>query len=126
SRDRYADLYDFAPIGYLTLDHKGLIREINLTAAGILGVERSRLIGLPFSVHVMKSDLPAFRKHLRTLSRSDERAAIELRLSVKGGAVIQVELRSLLVLEAGPETRLCRAAITDITRRKAAEAASCE
>jgi len=126
SRDRYADLYDFAPVGYVTLDGKGLIREINLTAAAMLGVERSRLIGMPFGLHVVKDDLPAFRKHLGKLPHPDERATTELGLGVKGGGVIQVELQSVLVLDDKRNTSLCRTTMADITARKRAENALAE
>ncbi|MEO8429088.1 MAG: PAS domain S-box protein [Verrucomicrobiota bacterium] len=126
SRDRYADLYDFAPVGYVTLDKKGLIREINLTAAGMLGVDRARLIGSPFGLYVAKDDLPAFGKHLGKLPHSDERATTELGLSVKGGGVIQVELQSVLVLDEERKTSLCRTMIADITARKRAESALAE
>jgi PAS domain-containing protein len=44
SRDKYFDLYKFAPIGYLTLTDKALITEVNLTGAKLLGVERSKLV----------------------------------------------------------------------------------
>ena len=50
SRRRYADLYDFAPAGYLTTDEKGCITEINLAGAALFGRERSQLIGLPLTV----------------------------------------------------------------------------
>ncbi len=49
SRDQYNDLYDFAPVGYLTISNKGLIFEANLTAAEMLGVERRFLSKQPFS-----------------------------------------------------------------------------
>ena len=44
ARDRYADLYDFAPVGYFTLDRKGKIVEVNLAGARLLGVERDLLV----------------------------------------------------------------------------------
>ncbi len=49
ARNRYADLYDFAPVGYFTLDARGIIREVNKTGADILGVDRRALPGRPFS-----------------------------------------------------------------------------
>jgi PAS domain-containing protein len=42
--ETYTDLYDFAPIGYFSVDEQGLILEVNLTGAALLGIERSRLI----------------------------------------------------------------------------------
>ena len=47
SRDRYVDLYDLAPIGYITLSREGMIREINLTASDMLGVVRKKLLSPP-------------------------------------------------------------------------------
>src|ERR1051326_6209513 len=48
SRDRYASLYDFAPISYATFDRNGVVLEINLTGCRLLGVERGSILGYPF------------------------------------------------------------------------------
>ena len=50
--EQYTDLYDFAPVGYFTLDFDGAIRAANLTGAGLLGIERSRLIGRQFETFI--------------------------------------------------------------------------
>ena len=121
SRDRYADLYDFAPVGYVTLSDKGVIRDINLTAAAMLGVERSRLVGVPFHLYVAGGDGARFREHLRGLS--DERVTTEVHLSRKGGASIPVVLQSVLHYDEGKKGFICRTAITDISERKQAEQA---
>ncbi|MBF0563831.1 MAG: PAS domain S-box protein [Nitrospirae bacterium] len=47
SRDKYSDLYDYAPAGYFTIDRKGAIIEVNLTGANMLGLERRNLTGKP-------------------------------------------------------------------------------
>ena len=123
SRDRYADLYDFAPCGYVALDEHGLIRELNLTAAGMLGVERARLLGTPFHLHVAREDAAVFREHLRQLTPAHDRAATELRLVCKRGGSLPVLLQSARVPESATAGHDCRTTITDLTARKHAEAA---
>ncbi len=56
ARDRYVDLYEFAPIGYITIDRNGLINEINLSGAALLGVDRIKLLNHRFSKHVAACD----------------------------------------------------------------------
>ena len=58
AKNRYRDLYDFAPVGYFTFDPDGRIAEVNLTGARLLGLPRSRLIGRSFSQFVEKDSLP--------------------------------------------------------------------
>jgi PAS domain S-box-containing protein len=121
SRDRYADLYDFAPIGYTTFDEKGHIREINLTGATILGRERSRLLGTLFSVAVAKDDLSAFHSHLRQCQQGSGPVTTELTLTVHGREPIPVQLYSVPIPDLIGQTTMYRTAITDITVRKQAE-----
>jgi PAS domain S-box-containing protein len=121
SRDRYADLYDFAPIGYTTLDAKGHIREINLTGATILGRERSRLLGTLFSVAVAKDDLSAFHGHLRQCQQGRGPVTTELTLAVRDRNPVPVQLHSVPILDLTGQTTMYRTAITDITARKQAE-----
>ncbi len=121
SRDRYADLYDFAPVGYVTLDKHGVIHELNLTATRLLGCERSRLVGVPFHLHVAREDLARFRAHLQSLSA--ERDTVELRLIQKQGAPIPVMMHSVLVQHPASKQRLCRTTLTDITARLQVETA---
>ena len=118
SRNRYAALYDFAPVGYVNLDHKGCIQEINLTGASMIGLERSQLIGLPMSVFVAKSDLKLFLDHLRRCRRTDEKVITELSFATKSGALVQVQLLSVPYKSTGDCSSLYKTVITDITERK--------
>jgi PAS domain S-box-containing protein len=121
SRDRYADLYDFAPIGYATLDEKGHIREINLTGATILGQERSRLLETLFSVAVVKGDLSVFHGHLRQCQQGSGPVTTELTLAAHGHDPVPVQLHSVPILDLIGQTTMYRTAITDITIRRQAE-----
>lgn len=116
SRTMYAELYDSAPIGYVTLTASGCIRESNLTAAQMLCYDRSRLAGRPFAAFVARRDVPAFFRHLRQCA-SREQATTELRLSLAEN-IVWVQLTSSAVRD--PELSY-RTAIVDISERKRAD-----
>lgn len=118
SRNRYAALYDFAPVGYVTIDCKGCIQEINLTGASLIGLERSQLIGSPMLVFVVKSDLKLFLDHLRRCRRTNEKVRTELSLATKSGVPIQVQLLSVPHSAGGLFLNMYKTVITDITERK--------
>lgn len=121
SRSRYADLYDSAPTGYFTLDRDGLILEVNLTGAGLLGEDRRRLIKRPFPVFVNKDDLDTFRAHLKETLKRETRQICEIRIRSKDGSVIPVQLQSIGAKGAGGDSAFCRTAAIDITELKRME-----
>ena len=121
SRARYADLYDFAPVGYVTLDSQGLILEANLTAAGMLGTGRAQLVGVPFHLHVVREDLAQFRAHLGRAAVPEQRVETELRLLRKGQADLPVAVQSVGAHGENGAGPVWHAALTDITARKQAE-----
>jgi two-component system sensor histidine kinase UhpB len=119
SRSKYADLYDFAPVGYLTLDMADRILEANLTATVMLGVERSRLLGRLFPYFLVNADRPVFRQ---LLSDAKDRQGLrgEFHIHINGNQ--RLMLMDMLCLP-GPEGReQSRIAMTDITERHQAEA----
>src|SRR5687768_3048887 len=65
SREHYAELYDFAPLPYMTLDQFGVIVQINMTGSELLGLERGRLTGTPLLANVLEADRRILREHLR-------------------------------------------------------------
>ena len=85
ARDRYADLYDFAPMGYLTLDESGRILEINLTGAAMLGDERANIIGKPFSARLALNDSQLFFLYLNRVFHSAGTSNIVTEVKIKRG-----------------------------------------
>ncbi|TAN72020.1 MAG: histidine kinase, partial [Gallionella sp.] len=78
SREHYVDFYDFAPVGYLTLTDKGLISEINLTGATLLGVERNNLLRHRFDSFVTPEDRDRWHRHFLAALNYDEKLSCEL------------------------------------------------
>jgi PAS domain S-box-containing protein len=83
SRDRYVDLYDFAPVGFMTISISGIVRQINLTGAAMLKRERSKVLGMPFDSFVHRADKPRFSEHLRQC-RNVERSSATVELALNG------------------------------------------
>ena len=120
SLEKYSDLYEFAPVGYVTSNQKGRIVEANLTFAGQLGIERGRLINSALLLHAIEPDQATFRAHLEQVFQSNERHSCELRLERRNGPERYVQVDSIRALHADG-TPLCRTSVTDISARKTAE-----
>jgi PAS domain S-box-containing protein len=72
SRNKYVELYDFAPIGYFTFDAQGRIKEVNLTGAKIMGVERQGLINKSFTGFIADADgKENFLNHCQTVIQKE-------------------------------------------------------
>ncbi|MGA7874613.1 MAG: ATP-binding protein [Desulfoferrobacter sp.] len=117
---KYSDLYDFAPVGYVTSNREGFILEANLTFAGQLGIERGRLINTPLWLYAAAADRGKFRSHLEQVFKSKQRQTCELRLQDPSGPKIYVQLDSICVLN-GEGAELCRTSATDVSIRREAE-----
>jgi C4-dicarboxylate-specific signal transduction histidine kinase len=115
--DRYSALYEFAPVGYLTLDRSGVIRAMNLRGASLLRVERAKLVGHDFVHSVAVFGRPLFRAFLELVFSTTEKASCEIALAPEGGlpGFLQVEA----VVDLPGES--CNLAILDITDRKRSE-----
>jgi PAS domain S-box-containing protein len=115
--ERYSELYDFAPVGYLTLDREGTIREANLTSASLLGIERSRLVKRSFGFCVSAADLPVFNAFLDKVFESKAGEFCEVTLLKEGKHRFEARITAAAT-ESGQE---CHAVLEDITERKRAE-----
>jgi len=115
--EKYTDLYEFAPVGYVTLDRSGVICEANLTCAALLGVNRSRLTGMSCAGFIAPESLPAFQTFLETVFAGDGKKMFETALRLEGGNPPFVRIEAAAA-ESGQH---CGAAVIDITERRRAE-----
>ena len=121
ARDRYADLYDFAPLGYFTFNGQGKIIEANLTGAMILSINRSELLSRSMSAFVIVQDIANFRSHLLETIATGSRQVCEISLTRTDGARLFARLESIAVPAKDGSERLVRTAVVDITERRLAE-----
>jgi len=115
--ERFTNLYDFAPVGYFTLDHRETIHEVNLTGAALLGLERSLLVDRRFQTFVSEDSLPGFNAFITTVfeRKTKQSCDVEIRNQNDQPIVVRIEAN---VAGAGQE---CFMAVADITERKRAE-----
>jgi len=119
--DKYMELYDFSPAGYFTLDERGVILEVNLTGAALLGEVRSRLIGRMLSRFAEPSErAPLLHLLARTFHAPGKQIA-EVRLTPRIGPGFWAGLHACSAFSDDLSRQVCRLAVTDITARKEAE-----
>lgn len=132
SLDCYTELYDFAPLGYLTLDREGVIRKVNLSGSKLIGIDRSHLIGDRLGGFILAQDLPGYNAMLERVFSSRDHASCEVILQRDGtsssfdpfvsGTTDVLHSRTVridaVVSNDGQE---CRAVISDISMQKQVE-----
>lgn len=121
SRERYFELYDLAPVAYLTLSESSAILEANLTAVRLLGEERSTLLRRPFTRFILPESQDVYYQHRRRLFDTGDAQRCELEMRGADETVFTASLESTLARGHDGES-VHRAVVSDITQRKREEA----
>ena len=117
--DKYSNLYDFAPIGFFSLDERGKILGLNLTGAHLLGWERYHLLGKSFTNRLEKSERGPFQSLLQQLFSNREPLGAEMEMMKKDKSIVKVRFEFSMSKEEGQNQ--CRIAVIPLgttTHRK--------
>ena len=117
TRARYFDLYDLAPVSYVTISEKGLFLEANLTVTSLLGVARSELVMKPIWQFILKEDQDIYYLHSKELFETRTQRVCELRMVKKDKTIFWARMEATVARNLD-NTLLCRAVISDISVRK--------
>jgi len=126
SLDKYQELYDFAPVGYLTMTDTGIVTEANLKCSELLGYSRPEIIGKRFQTYIAPSDQDTYHFHRMRLSETRAIDTCEIALVKRDGAQLFVLLQSRPLYDSDGLYTGCRTTLTDITDRRDAEQALAE
>jgi len=120
-RQRYQELFEFAPDGYVVTDIHGVVWEANRVAANLLNVAQSRLIGKPLSSFVPEAERRSFRSMLNQLPTLNRVQEWEIYLQGRGTSAFQAALTIDTVRDGSGNPVVLRWLLRDISLRKQAE-----
>lgn len=122
ARDRYMDLYEFAPVSYISINREGLMSEINLTGSALLGVDRAKLINHRFSTFIAPQDQDRWHRLFMNMMEhaKGERQALGLDIRSADGSQFYAHL-DCLRREALDTPPMLRVTLTDISKIQLAE-----
>jgi PAS domain S-box-containing protein len=121
--EKYTDLYDFAPVGYLSLNELGQILEVNLSGAALLGVGRSLLINRRLPPFIVPASRPIFLDFLKRVFAGDGKQVCEATLLREDGTSFWADFHGSSAISVNGQQKWCRVVVSDITVLKRAEAA---
>jgi PAS domain S-box-containing protein len=122
-KEKYLDLYDFAPVGYCTIDARGLIQEINLTGSTLLGKGRQEIVGIHFQVFLKPESQHSFNAFCSAALKTHEKQTCDVELLVRDSNPIYVRIEGTGTPDNKESHHHIRLAIIDITGLKCANAA---
>jgi two-component system, cell cycle sensor histidine kinase and response regulator CckA len=117
-KERYTDLYAFAPVGYITVSEKGVVQEANLTAATLLGITWNELIRQPLTGFILPEDQDIYYRLCKKLLDTGEKQACELRMLGQGREPFWARLEATLAWDGRSGPREYRVVMSDITVHK--------
>jgi len=123
--ERYTELYDFAPVGYLTLARDSTILEVNLTATRMLGVDRTRLKGARFALFVAHEEIKSFNALMERVFSHKEPRFCEVSLLHEVNSLTP-ECTVRIDATVHDDGQSCRMALSDITHQKQIERENAE
>jgi len=115
-RERYFNLYDLAPVGILTLDAKGVVREANLAVGAMLGVEKGLVLERALAEFVHPEDRDLYARFFKRFPAKDAPTSLELRMRRAIAAPFCARLELTLGHDAGGSL-LYRVVMSDVTER---------
>jgi two-component system, cell cycle sensor histidine kinase and response regulator CckA len=121
AKEKYSSLFDFAPIGYFTLNEDSVITEANVTGAHTLEIERDALIGLPFTKFIERNSQDQFYLTHRRAYTTLKTQSCELRLRTSHGNEFDAQLHCLVFETPIDHKPFLRCAISDISKLKQTE-----
>ncbi len=124
SRNRYADLYERAPAGYVDLDRQGLVVQSNLVAREMLGIAVQYQFEYPFTALIHPEDQGKFRALMHRVAQTAEgRGSCEIRITGKNetGAPYVTQMEIAALTDAAGRIERWRVVFVDITVRKQME-----
>jgi PAS domain S-box-containing protein len=119
--DKYAELFDFAPVGYFVLDPHGLIRQANLAGASLLGLDRQRVVGQSFEQFVASDSRVEFSAFCGNVRMGEGQRSCELRLLHHGHGPCDVLVKGTAAEGESVQDQGCLLALMDLSERKRAE-----
>ncbi|MDO8473831.1 MAG: PAS domain S-box protein [Dehalococcoidia bacterium] len=120
ARSRYFDLYDMAPVGYVTLSEKKLILEANLTISTMLGVSKSALVKKPLGGFILPEDQDLYYLQCKQVLDTGVPQVREMRMARKDGSAFWVRVEAIKAKDVD-SSPLLRAIVSDITKHKQSE-----
>lgn len=123
SKREYFDLYNFAPLGYFTLDKEGIILQVNLAGATLLDVERLTLNKTAFILYIAQDYRNQFHHHIKRVSETGTKQTVELKLINKGNDSFYAHLETVMIEDSNGNFKEFRIAIININDLKNTEMA---
>ena len=114
SRNQYVNLYDFSPIPYFSMDRDSIIKEANLIASKLFGIDRNKLVGKRFITFVPLNERDAFNMFINNVFSSDIKNSCELKVMNKDKRAFSVRLEGLLLEDALQKDQKCQVALIEL------------